>query len=49
MVPWIVSCSMIAALTPSLSQAQGDTPASPTASMAKFLRYEPTGLSLLSP
>jgi pimeloyl-ACP methyl ester carboxylesterase len=34
---------------PSGSWAQGDPPASPSASMTELLRYEPTGLSFLGP
>jgi pimeloyl-ACP methyl ester carboxylesterase len=39
----------LAAAAPSRSSAQADTPASPSASVTELLRYEPTGLSLLSP
>jgi pimeloyl-ACP methyl ester carboxylesterase len=39
----------LAAVAPSRSWAQTDPPASPPASVTELLRYEPTGLSLLSP
>jgi pimeloyl-ACP methyl ester carboxylesterase len=49
LVSLVVLCMIIAAITPSLSQAQSDTTASPAASITELLCYEPTGLSLLSP
>jgi pimeloyl-ACP methyl ester carboxylesterase len=49
LVPSIILGLFLAAIAPSRSRAQADTPASPPASMTELLRYEPTGLSLLSP
>jgi pimeloyl-ACP methyl ester carboxylesterase len=40
---------IICSHNPSRSWAQGERPAGPQASMTELLRYEPTGLSLLSP
>jgi pimeloyl-ACP methyl ester carboxylesterase len=47
--PSLMACMILATVAPSRSWAQTDTPASPPASMTELLRYEPTGLSLLSP
>ena len=44
-----VLLSLTLAASPSLSLAQGDTPSRHSGSMMEFLRYEPTGLSLLRP
>ena len=41
--------SLTLAACPSVSLAQGDTPPSHSASVTELLRYEPTGLSLVSP
>src|SRR3954454_15795596 len=37
------------AVTPAPALAEDDAPVTPDASMTKLLRFEPTGLSLLSP
>ena len=37
------------AVAPTLALAQGDTPPSRSGSITELLRYEPTGLSLMSP
>ena len=44
-----VVLSLTLAASPSLSLAQGDRPPSHSGSVMEFLRYEPTGLSLLKP
>jgi pimeloyl-ACP methyl ester carboxylesterase len=44
LIPW-----MLWAVLPAPARAQVDAPATPDVSMARLLRYEPTGLSLLSP
>jgi pimeloyl-ACP methyl ester carboxylesterase len=48
-VPSFLLGLLLATVAPSHSWAQTDTPAIPPASMTELLRYEPTGLSLLSP
>ncbi len=49
LVPLVMLGLFLAAVAPSRSRAQADTPAIPPASMTELLRYEPTGLSLLTP
>ncbi len=49
LVPSVMLGLFLTAATPSRSWAQANTPASPPTSMTELLRYEPTGLSLLSP
>jgi pimeloyl-ACP methyl ester carboxylesterase len=44
-----VALTLILGVAPSRSWAQGDTPQHASASLTELLRYEPTGLSLLSP
>jgi pimeloyl-ACP methyl ester carboxylesterase len=44
----VILCLTLAA-SPSFSLAQGDTPSSHSGSMMDLLRYEPTGLSLVTP
>ena len=47
-IPSVLLIPIFVAGISSACRAQGDTPAGPPASMMELLRYEPTGLSLLS-
>jgi hypothetical protein len=44
-----VLLALTIAVTPSRALAQGDTPPGRSGSITELLRYEPTGLSLMSP
>src|SRR4051812_44265256 len=49
LVPSVALFVLLSFAAPSRSRAQVGTPASPPASMTELMRYEPTGLSMLSP